>query len=92
MEKHYPDGTKEVTFDDSTYKLLLPSGIQECIYPNGTVVREEPENSQKLLLLPNGQREVHSAEYKVYKQILHYFKFLCIFHNFSASCLSRWNN
>ncbi|CAD5123738.1 DgyrCDS12055 [Dimorphilus gyrociliatus] len=65
VEKHYPDGTKEVTFDDSTYKLLLPSGIQECIYPNGTVVREEPETAQKLLLLPNGQREVHSAEYKV---------------------------
>ena len=64
MEKHYPDGTREITFPDQTIKYLFPNGTEESIFPDGTVIRVE-KNGNKSMEFPNGQREVHTEQYKV---------------------------
>ena len=64
VEKHYPDGTREISFPDNTIKYLFPSGIEESIFEDGTVIRVE-KNGDKTMEFPNGQREVHTADYKV---------------------------
>jgi centromere protein J len=33
VEKHYPDGTKEITFADQTIKYLFPNGSEDSILP-----------------------------------------------------------
>nr|XP_006814364.1 PREDICTED: centromere protein J-like [Saccoglossus kowalevskii] len=63
IEKHYPDGTKEITFPDHTIKYLFPNGCEESIFPDGTVLRVD-KNSEKTMEFPNGQREIHTAQYK----------------------------
>ncbi|XP_071945251.1 centrosomal P4.1-associated protein-like [Antedon mediterranea] len=63
MEKHYPDGTKEITFPDQTIKYLFPNGREESIFGDGTVLRME-QNGDKVMEFANGQREVHTAQYK----------------------------
>ena len=40
VEKHSPDGRKEIIFPDSTRKLIHLNGMQESIFPDGVVVRE----------------------------------------------------
>jgi centromere protein J len=64
MEKHYPDGTHEITFPDQTVKYLFPNGNEESIFPDGTILRID-KNGEKVLELPNGQREIHTSELKV---------------------------
>ena len=64
VEKHYPDGTKEITFADQTIKYLFPNGSEESIFPDGTVIRVE-KNGDKTMEFPNGQREIHTNEFKV---------------------------
>ena len=63
-EKHYPDGTKEITFPDQTVKYLFPNGIEESIFADGTVIRVE-KSGDKTMEFPNGQREIHTPQYKV---------------------------
>ena len=63
-EKHYPDGTKEISFPDHTIKYLFPNGTEESIFPDGTVIRLEL-SGQKVMEFPNGQREIHTPQYKV---------------------------
>ena len=63
-EKHYPDGTKEITFPDQTIKYLFPNGGEESVFADGTVLRVEP-NGQRIMEFPNGQREIHTDQYKV---------------------------
>ncbi len=63
-EKHYPDGTKEITFPDQIIKYLFPSGVEESIFPDGTVIRVE-KSGDKVMEFPNGQREIHTEQYKV---------------------------
>jgi len=62
-EKHYPDGTKEISFPDHTIKYLFPNGSEESIFPDGTVIRLE-SNGQRTMEFPNGQRELHTQQYK----------------------------
>ena len=63
-EKVYPDSTKEITFPDQTIKYIFPNGSEESIFPDGTVIRLE-KNGNKTMEFPNGQREIHTNEYKV---------------------------
>ena len=63
-EKHYPDGTKEIIFPDQTIKYIFANGIEENLFPNGTVIRVEV-NGDKTMQFANGQREVHTEQYKV---------------------------
>lgn len=64
-EKHYPDGTNEITFPDQTIKYLFPNGTEESIFPDGTVIRVEV-TGDKVMEFPNGQREIHTQLYKVF--------------------------
>uniref|UniRef100_H2ZX87 Centrosomal P4.1-associated protein n=1 Tax=Latimeria chalumnae TaxID=7897 RepID=H2ZX87_LATCH len=63
IEKHYPDGRKEITFPDQTIKNLFLDGREESIFPDGTIIRVQLDGS-KIIEFNNGQREVHTAEFK----------------------------
>ncbi|KAH3760642.1 centromere protein J [Pelomyxa schiedti] len=39
IEKHFPDGRKEITFPDGTQKQIFPNGDEENVFPDGTVQR-----------------------------------------------------
>ncbi|TNV73675.1 hypothetical protein FGO68_gene11096 [Halteria grandinella] len=39
LEKHFPDGSKEITFPDGTLKCVFADGEEESIFPDGTVQR-----------------------------------------------------
>lgn len=45
-------------------KYLFPNGSEESIFPDGTVIRVE-QNGNKVMEFPNGQREIHTQQYKV---------------------------
>ncbi|XP_016059048.1 PREDICTED: centromere protein J isoform X2 [Miniopterus natalensis] len=63
IEKHFPDGRKEITFPDQTIKNLFADGQEESIFPDGTIVRVQ-RDGRKLIEFNNGQREVHTAQFK----------------------------
>ncbi|MBN3322792.1 CENPJ protein, partial [Atractosteus spatula] len=63
IEKHFPDGRKEITFPDQTIKNLYPDGQEESVFPDGTVIQVKLDGS-KIIEFNNGQREVHTGEYK----------------------------
>ncbi|XP_036437962.1 centromere protein J isoform X2 [Colossoma macropomum] len=62
-EKHYPDGRREIFFPDGTVKNLYPDGRQESVFRDGTVVKLS-KNGEKTVEFPNGQREIHTPQYK----------------------------
>ncbi|NXT90106.1 CENPJ protein, partial [Anhinga rufa] len=68
IEKHYPDGTQEIVFPDHTVKCLYSDGFKETFFPDGTVVKVENAFSSlhgdKIVVFSNGQREVHTAQFK----------------------------
>ncbi|XP_069788220.1 centromere protein J-like isoform X3 [Narcine bancroftii] len=63
IEKHYPDGKKEIIFPDQTVKHLYPDGREKSIFPDGTIVSLK-KNGDKIIEFNNGQREVHTLQYK----------------------------
>ncbi|XP_047409573.1 centromere protein J isoform X2 [Sciurus carolinensis] len=63
IEKHFPDGRKEITFPDQTIKNLFADGQEESIFPDGTVVRVQCDGN-KIIEFNNGQRELHTAQFK----------------------------
>ncbi|GCC30295.1 hypothetical protein chiPu_0008743 [Chiloscyllium punctatum] len=63
IEKHYPDGKKEIIFPDQTVKHLFPDGHEESIFPDGTIVNLQ-NNGDKTIEFNNGQREIHTSQYK----------------------------
>ena len=64
IEKHYPDGTKEIIFPDQTVKYLYTSGAEECVFSDGTVERISVDG-ERIVEFPNGQRETHTKLFKV---------------------------
>ena len=52
IERHFPDGSKEISFPDNTRKLIRNDGVHESTFPDGVVLRE----------FPNGRREVVAAD------------------------------
>ncbi|XP_068123042.1 centromere protein J [Hyperolius riggenbachi] len=63
IEKHFPDGKKEITFPDQTIKNLHPDGKEESIFPDGTIITSNVDGT-KLIQFDNGQRELHTPQYK----------------------------
>ncbi|EHH53516.1 hypothetical protein EGM_14169, partial [Macaca fascicularis] len=61
-EKFYPDGSKEIVFPAGTVKHLK-DGQEETLFPDGTIVRVE-RNGDKTIVLSNGQKEIHTAQFK----------------------------
>uniref|UniRef100_A0A672PK49 Centromere protein J C-terminal domain-containing protein n=1 Tax=Sinocyclocheilus grahami TaxID=75366 RepID=A0A672PK49_SINGR len=62
-EKHHPDGTREISFPDGTVKILHSDGREESIFPDGTVVKIS-QHGEKVVEFANGQREIHTSQYK----------------------------
>ncbi|XP_058235165.1 centromere protein J isoform X1 [Hemibagrus wyckioides] len=62
-EKRHPDGTREILFPDGTVKTVYADGRQESFFPDGTVVKLA-KNGEKTVEFTNGQREIHTSEYK----------------------------
>lgn len=60
VEVHFPNGSVRIT---NPYKLKSDGITEEWKYPDGTSVIQKT-NGDKLLLLPNGQREVHTNGHK----------------------------
>jgi hypothetical protein len=65
-EKHFPNGTKEITFPDQTLKMVHPSGEEETHFPDGTLQKTLPDGDMTLFYA-NGQKEIYTKEFKVYK-------------------------
>ncbi|XP_040821613.1 centromere protein J-like [Ochotona curzoniae] len=61
-ETLYPDGSKEIVFSDGTVKRLR-DGHEETLFPDGTTVQVS-RNGDRTVLLSNGQREIHTAQFK----------------------------
>ena len=65
-EKHFPNGTKEITFPDQTLKYVHPSGEEETHFPDGTLQKTLPHGDMTLFYV-NGQKEIYTKEFKVHK-------------------------
>jgi centromere protein J len=63
-EKRYVDGRCEVTLPDGVVQTTFPDGSQETKYADGSIVNIT-KSGDKILLLPNGQKEIETKEYKV---------------------------
>ncbi|XP_078226990.1 putative T-complex protein 10A homolog isoform X3 [Callithrix jacchus] len=61
-EKFYPDGSREIVFPDGTVERFQ-DGWEETLFPDGTIVRVE-RNGDKTIVLSNGQKEIHTAQFK----------------------------
>ena len=58
LEKHFPDGTKEISFPDGTMKCVFPeTGEEESIFPDGTIQRVNKLEGVTVIEFPNGSRE-----------------------------------
>lgn len=55
IEKHFPDGTKEINFPDGTIKCLFPDGEEESIFPDGTIQKID-KTGLRIIEYPNGHR------------------------------------
>lgn len=86
IEKHYPDGTKEIIFPDQTVKYLYTSGAEECVFTDGTMERISVDG-ERIVEFPNGQRETHTKLFKVRLTILNNESSLP-----TPSGVRRWNH
>ena len=69
-EKHFSNGTKEITFPDQTLKYVHPSGEEETHFPDGTLQKISPDGDMTLFYA-NGQKEIYTKEFKVCKPSNH---------------------
>ncbi|PSN35696.1 hypothetical protein C0J52_10191 [Blattella germanica] len=63
METRQRDGTKAVTYPNATVRTCFPDGREEWVFQDGLMVKVDTKLGEKVLLLPNGQREVHTREH-----------------------------
>ncbi|XP_076800167.1 uncharacterized protein LOC143445153 [Clavelina lepadiformis] len=63
VERHFPDGSKHISFQDGSSKMIKLDGTEETIYPDGTVM-VVTASGEKTIEFSNGQREVHTSQFK----------------------------
>ena len=63
IERHFPDGSKHITFEDGSTKMIKANGSEEAIFTDGTVMVISP-SGDKTIEYSNGQREIHTSEFK----------------------------
>ncbi|CAI9744175.1 Hypothetical predicted protein [Octopus vulgaris] len=77
IEKHFPNGTQQITFPDQTVKYLHEDGSEESHCLDGTVIKVEA-NGIRTLHFPNGQREIHTDQFKdntpAHENMQHWFQ------------------
>ena len=59
-----PDGSLQISFPDGSIKKINADGAEDMSFPDGTKV-EVKTNGDRTLYLANGQKEVHTSEFKV---------------------------
>ena len=64
VEKHHPDGRREIIFPDKSVKYIYPSGEEMSIFTDGAVERLSTDGS-RTIEFPNGQKEIHTKGHKV---------------------------
>ena len=71
LVKYFYSGVKtwHFKYQDGREVTQFNNGKTETKFPDGTVVIDEA-NGDSIILLPNGQKEEHTAQYKVYKSCL----------------------
>ena len=57
IEKHYPDGTKQISFPDGSLRYILNDGFEETHYADGTIQKIDKENVITLEH-PDGLKEI----------------------------------
>lgn len=65
-EHRYRDGRLEVNFSNGAKRVVDPTRAdisESWTYPDGTKV-DVYKNDDKILYLPNGQREIHTKDHK----------------------------
>lgn len=60
----YPDGTREIVFPDGVRKYIYANKTELSMFPSGMVVKVL-ENNDKEIVFTNGQREIHTKDFKV---------------------------
>uniref|UniRef100_A0A3Q1F9Y4 Centromere protein J-like n=1 Tax=Acanthochromis polyacanthus TaxID=80966 RepID=A0A3Q1F9Y4_9TELE len=60
--QRHPGGKREILFPDQTIKYLESDGSEKTIFLDGTVIHLS--SGEKMVDFPNGQREVHTSQYK----------------------------
>jgi hypothetical protein len=65
IEHRQKDGTKEMTYPNGTKRTSFPNGHEEWVFQDGLVVKVDSQLGEKILLLPNGQKEVQTKEHMV---------------------------
>lgn len=63
-EKHYKDGKVEIEYVDGKKHIVYPDRKEVWNYLDGSVLTVDPNGHRELVLI-NGQREIHTNEYKV---------------------------
>lgn len=65
-EHRFKDGKIEIYFPNGTVRVTTPKDndvAEEWRYPDGTVVLEM-KSKEKVIKMPNGQREIHTEDHK----------------------------
>ncbi|XP_011499924.1 PREDICTED: centromere protein J [Ceratosolen solmsi marchali] len=63
VERKSKNGTIEVSFPDGSVKIVQTDGSEKWALRDGTIA-ETSADGEKILILPNGQREIHTKEHK----------------------------
>eukprot|EP00050_Salpingoeca_kvevrii_P014907 m.41553 g.41553 ORF g.41553 m.41553 type:complete len:1210 (+) comp6048_c0_seq1:171-3800(+) len=63
VEKNFTNGMQEISFPDGTVKTIFSNGEEETVFPDKTVQRLM-SNGERIIDFPNGQSEIHTAEFK----------------------------
>lgn len=65
-EHRHKNGKIEIYFPNGSIRITNPKDkivAEEWRYPDGTTVIEK-RNKEKIISMPNGQKEIHSSEHK----------------------------
>ncbi len=76
-EVRYPDGSLQISFPDGSLKRIATDGSEEMTFADGTRV-EVDTGGDRTLFLANGEKEVHTPEFKVRKNQRLHFAFLLL--------------
>ena len=63
VEKRYTDGSIEINFPDKSQKKIYSDGSEKTTLQDGTIIHKASPQV-KVIDFPNGEREVHTEEYK----------------------------
>ncbi|KAI4504669.1 hypothetical protein M0802_000219 [Mischocyttarus mexicanus] len=63
VEKRSQNGMVQISFPDRSTQIIQVDGYEKWELPDGTIA-ETFANGEKIVILPNGQREIHTKDHK----------------------------